>query len=448
MRSWLSVTASVAAFTVVPAHGLQLLTHGKTAVFRDKADDSALIRFGRNRALAQLIDPTCTGVHPSAVKVSAYESNVVVTHVDVPLACDKWRPARGGFLYEDAGGPVRRIVYTSRKLVVQLKGFPPITGPVGYVELWLTLGDERLLGRFHDFRRNEAAHIVARKPSTSAAEGEAAFWDVLWGDDDSEGRQNVALHCLTKAAKASRKDGRSRFLLGMMLLYRFGHSTPDARVASEAARADVAAAQEAFDAALPLLWNGQAGDSRVPGFAAAAKYVNGIAHGDVALVADGLADLDASVAVNPLFNLFDFVGVVAPVIRPTDPLYAKVIQTVDFALAPDNLACLTEQPEICGNDGMAPHNLEGALVLFGDLYAKGLVQDDPSPFRGADNLYRLANVFAQAGDWNARFKTLAAERQATVAERVALYGNDDPADDPLLIGNGPGETCATCHHKR
>jgi len=28
-------------------------------------------------------------------------------------------------------------------------------------------------------------------------------------------------------------------------------------------------------------------------------------------------------------------------------------------------------PEICGNAGMAPHNTQGALLLFGDLYAKG-----------------------------------------------------------------------------
>jgi hypothetical protein len=279
MRTRVLLTALVFGVGTLPAHALQLLTAGKVAVLRDKADasrDAALIRFGPNRALARLIDPTCAGGNPTAVKLSAYENNVVVTHLDMPLACEKWRATRGGFLYEDSGGAVRRIVYASNKLVVQLKE---------------------------------------------------------------------------------------------------------------------------------------------PGY-------------------------------TPVNNLFDFVGVVAPVIRPTDPLYAKVIQTVDFALAPENLGCLTEQPEICANEGMAPHNVEGALVLFGDLYAKGLVQDDPSPFRGADNLYRLANAFALASDWNPRFQTLAADRQATVAQRVALYANDDPADDPPLIGNSQGEACATCHHKR
>jgi hypothetical protein len=36
---------------------------------------------------------------------------------------------------------------------------------------------------------------------------------------------------------------------------------------------------------------------------------------------------------------------------------------------------------------------------------------------------------------------------ATVSQRVALYANGDPADDPPLIGTGTGEACATCHHK-
>jgi hypothetical protein len=103
---------------------------------------------------------------------------------------------------------------------------------------------------------------------------------------------------------------------------------------------------------------------------------------------------------------------------------------------------------VCGNVGMAPHNIEGALLLFGDLYAKGDILDDPYGFRGARNLYRLVNGFAATFEWKPAFRALAADRLATADARVALYQDGDPTNDPLLIGNGPGETCATCHHKQ
>jgi hypothetical protein len=234
----------------------------------------------------------------------------------------------------------------------------------------------------------------------------------------------------------------------MMQLYRFGRTTPSYLTASESSRELIVAAQEAFDAAVPLLWDGTKGDSRVPGFAAATTYVNGVVHGDEALAMQGLADLDASVAINPVFNTFDLIGVVPQVIRPTDPLYARVLAVMDAALSPESAGCVVTQPEVCGNAGLAPNNIYGAFILFGDLYAKGLVLDDPYPFRGARNLYGLTVSFSAGSSWNPAFKELAMRRLATVDERVTLYQNDDPNDDPPLIGSGPGEACSTCHLKR
>lgn len=171
-------------------------------------------------------------------------------------------------------------------------------------------------------------------------------------------------------------------------------------------------------------------------------------HDDPARQARGLADLEAAVAINTIFNLFDFIGVVPPVILPTDPLYARVIDIVDLALNAENATCVATQPEVCGNVGMAPHNIEGAILLFGDLYAKGGILDDPYPFRGARNLYNFVKAYQAGSNWSPAFKAIALDRVATADARVALYQNADPSDDPRLIGNGAGETCATCHHKR
>lgn len=443
-----------------PATALRLLTHGKEAVFRDRPGverDSAELRFTRNRALAPLVDPTCAAGNASSLQISSYSSatGMLVPGAVTPLRCESWRaPKGGGFVYKDRPGTysdVRKIVYRRDRLVIRVRGgttYQAVVGPVGYVEAWLGLGAERLLARFHNFRRNEPAIVATRVPNASAAEGEAAFWDVLWGDEPSESRQAVALHCLELAIGVDPRDGHSLFLLGMMRFYRFTRMTPDLRAASDLAKRTIRDADANLAAAVPLLWKDGIGDSRIPGFAAAAKYAHGIVDADAALAAQGLAELETAIALNPLFNALDFLGVVPSTIAASDPLYTRVLELVDFALDADNRDCVTSQPEVCGNAGMAPHNLEGALLLFGDLYAKGGVLDDPDPLRGARNLYAAAAAFGPALGWNATFQALASERLATADARVALHLNADPADDPLLIGNGPGEGCATCHRKQ
>ena len=66
----------------------------------------------------------------------------------------------------------------------------------------------------------------------------------------------------------------------MMHLQRFERIDADPRHASAAGKLELAAAKQAFDDAVPLLWDGVAGDSRVPGFASAATYKKGVAFGD------------------------------------------------------------------------------------------------------------------------------------------------------------------------
>src|SRR5262249_13681029 len=152
---------------------------------------------------------------------------------------------------------------------------------VGHAELWIDTGNDRLLARFHNFRRNASDLLIARQPSRTAAAGQAAFWKVLHGGGHSEARQQAAPATLAKAARQERQDGWSRFLLAMMHLYRFGQATTRFDQATDAAHGDLAAANDAFVAAVPLLWDGTAGDSRVPGFAAAAKFALGFIEHDV-----------------------------------------------------------------------------------------------------------------------------------------------------------------------
>ena len=428
--------------TGAAAHAsVTVLTVGKRAVFRT---DSALITFGRDRAFAVLADPTCAGGIASTLQIASYPEATarVAASAAVPLDCARWRRDGARYVYEDPSGSAlgaRRIVYASGRLVMKLSGgtyaMPP--APAGYAEVWLSFGAQRLLGRFHVFRKNTARLMVTRKPSLLAADGEAAFWDVLHGGDASEARQQEALRLLARGSKRDPKDGRSWFLLGMMHLYRFGAGIGGFDAVPAAAKAELAQADAAFEKALPLLWDGTHGDSRVPGFAAAAKFTRGIVEQDTALAAEGMADLEAAIAVNAFFNVFDLIPVVQALPR-TDPRFAAAVeQVVAYLDDPDTLACVGTQPELCANDGLALRNVSGSLLLFGDVYAK------QGNLERAQFWYGLARAVTGPGY---AFQDLLDDRVANAPARVAAYLDGDPANDPPVVGLGR-ENCATCHNR-
>jgi len=430
-----------------PADALVLLTEGKTAIFRhDPATGtgSARIVVGRDRALEDLRDPSVCPASAS-LRIASYPSalNLLVGGPEVALPCERWSRIPGGWEYGDpegSAGGVRSVRYTDRGVSVyaHTPGFVPVEGPLGYAELWLTVGDARYLVRMHDFDENGPTRVVARRPSSEAAAGEAAFWDTIWGDAD---RGDEALDLLRRAVARDRQDGRSHFLIAMMHLYRYGREVADPLAPSAAGRRHVMAARQSFDRAVPLLWDPAtgAGDSRVPGFAAAATYAKGVGFRDAAETERGVAELEHAAEINTLFNSFDLFAV-APAVPWNDPLYARVLELLDVTFAEVASLCGT-QSEICFNDGMAPHNLEGTFLLFGDIYAKGGRIED------ARGYYDSAVSLGEGGGWDPRFVAAARERLATVEQRAALYRDGDPSNDPPFMGSGGASACAYCHRR-
>jgi hypothetical protein len=204
------------------------------------------------------------------------------------------------------------------------------------------------------------------------------------------------------------------------------------------AKAELAAAHAAFGQALPLLWDGTKGDSRVAGFAAASTFALGVVNRDAALQDQGMAELDAAYRVNPFFNVFDYIPV-AQALPSFDPRFTQVFTRVSSYLNdPGTLACVATQPEICNNDGYAPQNIAGSLALFGDVEAKGGDAD------AATNWYGLALALAGGENPPYRFLPALQLRAASVAQRVALFRDADPANDPTVIGAG-NEACSACH---
>ncbi|HEY8517440.1 MAG TPA: hypothetical protein VIS07_18160 [Candidatus Binatia bacterium] len=427
------------------AEALILLTEGKLGVFRHDAASgrgSAHIRIGADRALRELRDPT---VCPSSatLRIAYYPTatNLVTGGPTVELPCERWSRVSDGYVYRDpsgSAGGVRRVVYTRRGIDVLASGpgYEPVVGPVGFVQLWLTVGDARYLVRMHEFVANGAGAVISRKPSRDAAAGEAAFWDTLWGDAD---RGDEALRLLRRAVAGDRRAARSYFLLGMMHLYRYGQLVADPLAPSPHAKREVLASREAFDRAVPLLWKDGVGDSRVPGFAAAATYAKGVGFDDPATIERAIEELEYAAEINTLFNAFDLFAV-APAVPPSDPLYQRVLHLLDVTFNEVAQLCGT-QGEICFNDGMAPHNIEGTFTLFGDIYAKGGRTEQ------ARSSYATALSVGESSGWRPEFVAAVRERLENVEERVALYQDDDRSNDPPFMGAGDASSCAYCHYR-
>src|SRR5579875_1470136 len=411
MATRLVLSLALAAPVLASAAGFEVLTVGKVARLVNRGDPAknrAVIVVGRDRALATLHDPRCPAA--STVTLEAYLQATT-------------RDATSG-LRIDVRGP----------------GFTPLAGPVGFVQADLGIGNALLRARFHNFRRNDASEVRSRKPSRAAAAGEVGFWDVLLGDDDTEARAIATIRRLTQAARRDPHDGRSLFLLAMMHLYRFGQQVTDYAAASVAAKTELRSANAAFAKAVPLLWNDATatGDSRVPGFAAAAEYLQGVVDGDAMLRNRGFADLERAIALNPFFNVFDAIPVLQAT-PPHDPLFEAAYAKVSAYLNdPETLACVSTQPEICANAGFAPHNLQGSLTLFGDVALK---HGDLAPAR---TWYTLAAAVPGTSTWP--FEPILDDRLAHVDARAALYEDADPSNDPPVIGAGR-EACAVCHRR-
>jgi hypothetical protein len=263
----------------------------------------------------------------------------------------------------------------------------------------------------------------------AAAVGQAWFYRTLNGIED---RNQEVIEQLTRAVAENPGDGWSWFLLGMDHLLRVGRALTDYRQPSDFVVEESRQARAALDQAVPLLPY----DNRIPGFRGAATYNLGFFTGDADLVALGLSQLDDAMQANFLFNSFSFLGVVAPSVPPTDPLFARAIEYLDAGI--DSGCSPFTDPRNCGNEGRAPHNIQGSFLLFGDLYVKaGRLED-------ARKWYEFIGVFPDTATWD--FTAILDDRLATLDQRAALYRDDDPTNDPLLVGTGPA-ACATCHYQ-
>lgn len=425
------------------AQAITVLTHGKSFSQRH---GFTVVRVGADPELATLGDPSGC---PSAVtvRIAAYPTarNLVIGPPPVELPCAGWRPIANGWLYRDpqgSAGGIRRVQYTTRGLtiVAAAPGFVAEPGPVGFVQVGLTVGATRYHVRFHTFQRNDAETIVSTRAPRIAAETERAFWQTLFGLRD---RSDDVLRLAAAAEARAPRDGRLPFLAAMMHLYEFGAATTHYPSATAEQRTHIDAARAAFARALPLLYQPGVGDTRALGFASGTTYVAAVLNGDPLLREQAIEEMSAAAVLNPLFNAFNPIGVVPPAVAPDDPAYAGVLQLLDEYFPIAALDCVMTagvQGEVCFNDGLAPHNLEGTFLFFGDVDAKA------GRLAEARARYETARAVGEANGWRAEFLAEVDERLADLPERIARFQDADPSNDPPMLGVS-NSGCAHCHYQ-
>jgi len=435
----LTVLVLLGLSSATDASAFDLLTLDKELVLRAGPGGFARVRVGADRALRSVPDPRCPAV--TRVRISSYQSYRFTGEPEVVLPCDGWSKTATGFAYRDpaaSAGGVRSIRFGSEGLQIDAGSaqHSPFVGPVGFVHVRFSIDDRRYFVRFHSFSRNDASAVVSPRASRPAAEGERAFWETMLGDRQDSDR---ALAALARATARNPRDGRSLLLTGMMRLYRFERVEADPRRVSDAGKREIESGAVAMQRALPLLWDGQHGDGRVPGFIGAVIYKKGVAFEEAATIEHGRRLMEEAAAADALFNGFIPFGF-GPIAAPDSDDYATILHLLDDVFPTVAGDCGT-QPEICFNDGLAPHNLEGSFLLFGDLYTKAGRVDQ------AVASYELAADLGATNGWKPEFLERARQLADAAPARAALYQDDDPDNDPPFTDFGGAGNCAYCHNR-
>jgi hypothetical protein len=439
--AWRAVPALAGLLVVLappPVHAVTLLTAGRSVRFLNSPGRApeATVRIARDPALRRLADPTCPATS-SLGFLFARASLAMDDRGVVPLPCTRWSRIEDGYRYSDptaAPGSVRQILYSRRGLVIRGgAGVQPVVGPLTFAEAILEIAGKRHLVRAYDFLRNDTGAIVSRTPSPAAAAGEAAFWEVLRGTRPYEGR---ALALLRRAVRRNPRDGRSWFYLGSLHAYRVGPFPRDAAAASADTfgRSQAAAALEAFDRAVDLLPH----DSLPAAFRAITTYFNGLGDGDAARQALGIAQLDEAGTRNVFFNRTIGLFFLPRYFSSSSEYFrSRLLPQLDElrAVVP---ACPVTYPDVC-RSRLVGWDREGGSILLGDVEAKG------GRFAEARFWYTIADFLGRASGYP--FRAVAAERLAHVAERVELYQDADPGNDPPFLGEEGRSPCRYCHYR-
>ncbi len=283
-----------------------------------------------------------------------------------------------------------------------------------------------------------------RSPEEWVEEAHDTFWQTFRSEDMN--RAVEATQKLEDAYQAHPRHANNTLLLGLSRLWLLAEAERIPSLSEAEIPALAFSSLTALQEARALAPN----DHRIYSWLGPVMYGTAVATGNEEMAAEATALLDEGVALYPEFNLFTRAqqNSVAAVGSPelataVDDVWASIELCIGQQVerAPSEIVAFVNQntanaPRACGNSPLAAHNTEGFLLFFAELLAKV----------GETALARTTlEVLPQVPDYDAwPYRHLVAEQLANLEARVALFQNEDPSDDPVLISE-TSYSCSYCH---
>jgi hypothetical protein len=254
-----------------------------------------------------------------------------------------------------------------------------------------------------------------------------AYWRAMLSADYAA--RPAALSSLATAAQGSPKDEQLALLTGLGNLWRVAEPT-DAELADVGGFIQSALTAKAeVERAYQLCPS----DHRIPAWLGPILVNMGRQLNDQASVEMGLSVLQTGIERYPSFVLFSKLLVYAD--RPaSDPDFQKALQAVDENIGACGDLATTRDPA-CRNGPHTVHNVEGAAVFLGDVYAKAGRRAD------ALRVYEDARRMPDFGTWP--FRGVLEARISGIDERLAAYA---AGGEPEAAWTSR-QQCSYCHQR-
>lgn len=296
------------------------------------------------------------------------------------------------------------------------------------------------------FPDKEAPALLSEGETSPARD---SYFDALWQGRYSQ--LNTLIPALKQEADAG--DEKSMAILGFAYAWQLAEYRRDP-AANPTVGNNARLAVEAFDSAMDEIPN----DARLLGFRGSFKQAQARVEDNPSLTIAGFLDEEAAAKRWPAWGLFTKAyGVIT--LSPSDKIYQGGIDAMwknldvcagtkvdrnNFAIADyPNLFTQNSDPRIqraCTNTPVAPHNIEGFFLYFGDLYAKA------NELEKAQHMYQIA-LDMNPGDWP--YAQVAMTRIERLNQLPELFNTEYDRALPVSVDDinlfqGPAN-CMACH---
>ncbi len=292
-----------------------------------------------------------------------------------------------------------------------------------------------------------------------ARSAQQTFWEGFHAGRYAELPESLRL--LTAAYLETPNDPELARLLGLAHLWNVSErervQTPDPRVTDSAILSE-RYLQEAYRL--------EPKDGRLPGFIGVLRLALGSINDDPKLTTDGYLTIQDGVSAYPEFNLFVLSVGLSQLPAGSERFNESVeamwhnfevcanvtVSRDDTALA--RLPALNQTfldraarnqlsdgvRRACTNTQIAPYNLEGFFMHWGDVLVK------QGRTAAARTIYGLAKMTPTYQSWP--YRAILEDHVANLEARAVAYKNPDPTQQPELVVASSAMACVVCHQSK